>query len=396
MKTLKYFLKWSGVSLMVSLLSGTASAVFLITLQWCTSYRVQHQWLIFLLPVGGLVVALLYRFLSKESQAGNNLILQQISICSKILPVLMAPLVLLGTLVTHLLGGSAGREGTALQMSASLSDQISKIFKLHSNDRKILLMSSLSAGFGSVFGTPFAGFVFAFELIFNKKIEIKAVFPVLLSSILADLVTTHIWSVGHNSYKMQAVSFEINTIGYLLLAGLVFGMFSRFFVDAITLWKKLLYLISKNELIHSVIGGIVVILLALLIGSTRYLGLGLPVISEAFTHQLSFEDSFFKLLFTAITLGAGYKGGEVTPLFFIGATLGSALAIFIPMDLNILVGIGFVSVFSGATKTPIACVVMAMELFHPTMAMYTIVPCFVATAVAKNKNIYSAQVKKIL
>ncbi len=391
---IKYLCKWLFISCIIAILSGSASAIFLIVLQWATDYREENITIIYFLPIAGISIGLVYHYFGKDLQGGNNTIINEIYSSKKAIPILMAPLVFLGTIATHLFGGSAGREGTAIQMSSSLSDSICPIFKLNIEDRKILLISSISAGFGSVFGTPLAGFLFGIELIFTGKIKYKSIFPALISAFLSDIVTSNIWGVGHRDYQLNYIKYLVPLdFVFLIISGIILGLVVILFVRSISIWNRILNYITNKTFLHPFIAGVIIVLWVILTQNTKYLGLGLPTISEAFNTALPPYDFILKLLFTAITLGAGYKGGEVTPLFFIGATLGNALCFFIPLPLYLLTAIGFVGVFAGATKTPLACSIMAMELFGWYIGIYTIIPCIISSLVSRKNRIYSSQIK---
>lgn len=362
-----------------------------MALEWAGTTRHNHIWLIALLPLGGWLVAFLYKKWGKSVAGGNNLLIEEVQKPNKIIHILMAPLVLVGTIITHLFGGSAGREGTAVQMGGSIADQLSYLIKPTQWERKLLLSSGIAAGFAGVFGTPIAGCVFALEVIFIGKINYKAILPVLLSAFFASYVCD-LWPITHTVYEVAVIpSFSLSVLGWIIGSAIVFGLVARVFNVGLFRLGYLLKSKLKNTLIHPIIGGVVVAGLGYLLG-TRYLGLGVDVIVESFAFQQGFEAFLIKLLLTVITLASGFKGGEVTPLFFIGATLGSALSVFVPLDVSFLAALGFVGVFAGATNAPIACALMGAELFGIEIMPYVLVSCFVAYFFSGHSGIYASQI----
>lgn len=386
-----FLVKWVLLCLIVGLSAGTASAFFLQSLDWVTNFREAHVWIIALLPIGGLLIGLLYHYYGKEVSAGNNLLIDTIHKPGKIIPIRMAPFVYIGTIVTHLLGGSAGREGTALQMSGSIADQLSKPFHLSDDERRILIISAIAAGFGAVFGTPFAGIIFSLELLRIGKLKYTAFLPAAASALLADQVTL-LWQTSHTHYTVAAVpDITAMNLFYTILAGIAFGLTAMIFCKGMHGCSNLFKSLIPYPPLRPLLGGLIVAGAIWLTGTTKYIGLGIPTIVESFEHSLPEYDFAIKILFTVVTLSAGFKGGEVTPLFFIGALLGNALSLVIPMPLSVLTGIGFVAVFAGATNTPIACTIMAIELFGFDIAVFALIACLVAYFISGNHSIYEQQ-----
>lgn len=389
--SIPFMLKWTAICLLIGVCIGTASAGFLQSLNWATDFRENNLWVIALLPIGGFLIGLLYYYFGKEVEAGNNLLIDTIHEPRQIIPFRMAPFVYLGTIVTHFFGGSAGREGTALQMAGSIADQFSKPFKLSTADRKVLIIAAVAGGFGSVFGTPLAGAIFAVEFFLIGRIRYNALFPAFLTAIIADRVT-QLWQTPHTHYHIDLVpDISFLNLVYALLGGIFFGLcasaFSKIMHKTSALFKsKIAY-----PPLRPFIGGIIVVCIVWTIGTTKYIGLGIPTIVASFDQQLPAYDFALKMILTILTLSAGFKGGEVTPLFFIGATLGNALSLFIPLPTGLLAGMGFVAVFAGATNTPIACSIMAIELFGVECGVYASIACVVSYLISGHTSIYKRQ-----
>jgi len=389
-----YFLKWLFLSSIVGILAGSASAFFLIFLDRATDLRESHLWIIAFLPLAGLIIGLAYHYWGTEVVKGNNLLIEEFHSPKKLIPLKMAPLVLFGTLITHLFGGSAGREGTAVQMGAAISDQFSKLFSLNENDRKILIIIGISAGFAAVFGTPLAGAVFALEVMVFGKIKTEALLPSLIAAFIADFTCTA-WNVSHTQYSIPNVPDPgVMNLLWAILAGIIFGLTSWLFSRSMHFWSNLFKSSIKYAPFRPMIGGIFIALAVYMIGNTNYIGLGIPVIVSAFNENLNSYDFLLKILFTTFTIGAGFKGGEVTPLFFIGATLGNALVWFVPLPVALLAGMGFAAVFSGATNTPIACTLMGIELFGMESAIFIGIACTISYFFSGHTGIYTSQIQK--
>ncbi|MBB5440017.1 H+/Cl- antiporter ClcA [Pedobacter sp. AK017] len=388
-----YGFKWLVLILIVGVAAGTLSALFLAALNLVTIFRDNHTWMLYLLPFAGLVIGFVYHHKGKEVERGNNIIFDTVHNPAAIIPFKMVPLVLTGTVVTHLFGGSAGREGTALQMAAATADQLHKPFKLNAAERTILLIAGLSAGFASVFGTPLAGIVFGIEVLLLGKIPVKAILPAIATAFIGAYVT-ELWGVGHTHYSIALIlPLTFRGIAYSVIAGLAFGLAAIAFVKLTEGFSHGFKKISYPPL-RPFAGGVLVLLLFLLPGTYKFAGLGIPAILDSFNTASQGSDFALKILFTAITLGSGFKGGEVTPLFFIGATLGSALSVFLPLPVGLLAGMGFVAVFAGAAKTPLACCLMAMELFGLSCGIYVAIACTVSFFISGRHSIYNAPENK--
>lgn len=406
--TILLLAKWILICLLIGVFSGSASAFFLVSLEWVTQFREQHNWIIWFLPIGGLCVGLLYHHYGNDVVKGNNLLLEEYENPQKTIPLKMAPLVLVGTLITHLFGGSAGREGTAVQMGGAIADQFSRLssrghlpersretrVKHHNSDRKTLIILGISAGFASVFGTPLAGALFALEVVYFSKINFKSIVFSFLVAYIA-YFTVEFWQVKHTHYSIPVVpTMTLINLAWIIIVSILFGFASMLFSRTTHFWGRLFSKNIKHAPLRSFVGGLILAVTIFAIGTTKYIGLGIPIIVDSFTTPNASYDFLVKILFTGFTLGAGFKGGEVTPLFFVGATLGSALSLVVPLPIALLAGMGFVAVFSGATHTPIACTVMGMELFGLESAIFIGIACVIAYYSSGSIGIYHSQIVK--
>lgn len=387
-----YLVKWLLITFLAGVLIGSASALLLVSLNFVTNYRESHLWIIALLPIAGLAIGLMYQYWGSSVVKGNNYLIEEIHTPKDIIPFKMAPLIYIGTVITHLFGGSAGREGTAVQMGGAIADQFSRIFKLRQRDHRIMVIVGISAGFASVFGTPLAGAVFALEVIIVGRIRYEAILPSFLAAVFAHLVC-HMWGAVHTHYSISDIP-ELSVVNILLViaVGILFGLTALLFSRSVHFWSKLAKDRIKYPPFRPMIGGIIIALAVWGLGTTKYIGLGIPTIQESFIMQQDWYDFLVKILFTALTIGVGFKGGEVTPLFFIGATLGSALFGIIPLPIALLAGMGFVGVFAGAANTPIACILMGIELFGAQSGVYIGIVCVISYLFSGHTGIYASQI----
>ncbi|MBI4885351.1 MAG: chloride channel protein [Actinobacteria bacterium] len=381
--------RWIALGVASGALAGLSSFVFLEGLDRITSFRLDHEWLLWLLPAAGLVIGLAYHYVGGRAAQGNALLIDQIHQPTEWVPRRMAPLVLVGTWVTHLFGGSAGREGTALQMSGSLSDALARALGLDDEDRKMLLIAALAGGFGAVFGVPLAGAVFALEVQSIGRVRYEALVPALTASVVGELVVS---GLGYQHRLRPQFDITVNTllIGKVAVAGLVFGLAGAALAELTHAIKRLLARVAWPPL-RPVIGGAAVIGLAALFGRD-YLGLSLALMDRSLAgDQLSFAVFALKIVFTAVTLGCAFPGGEVTPLFVIGATLGAALATPLHLPVALLAAVGLVAVFAGAANVPLACTIMGVELFGAGAVVPIAVGCVISYVFSSHRGIYPTQ-----
>jgi H+/Cl- antiporter ClcA len=386
------FFQWIALGATVGLACGVASAVFLLLLERATSLREGHEVLVYALPVAGFAIGLVYERWGAPIKGGNDLVIDTLHEDRSQLPLRMAPMVLVGTVLTHLFGGSAGREGTAVQMGASLADAISYRLGLSPGLRRLLIAAGIAGGFGSVFGTPVAGTLFGLEVLVIGRIELEALVPALVAAIVGDAVTRQL-GVVHTAYpQIPYVALTPAVLGKLALIGAAMALATIAFVELTHRLKALLAKRLPWLPLRMFLGGCVVVAMWRLLGTSDYLGLGVPTIVRAF-HDPSLPWFAFaaKIVFTAITLAAGFVGGEVTPLFFVGATLGAVLARVLGLPIELGAGVGLAAVFGAAANTPIALSIMAVELLGGNAMPHVLIVAVIAFLLSGHRGIYPAQ-----
>ncbi len=403
------FITYLAAIIPVSIISGSFVALFLWLLTQATHLRFEHPWLLFLLPLAGVAIHYTYQLLGKNAEKGNNLIIDEIHKPGGGVPKRMAPLVVLTTVMTHLFGGSAGREGTAVQVGGAVAQMVSRWFRFDDGGTSIILTSGIAAGFGAVFGTPLTGAVFAIEVLTLGKLNYRAMLPCLLAAFLGD-ATVSFWGMHHTAYHIDLFSLQPDLLaGFLpaslflflkvIIAGIFFGGAAWLFSYLVHKFKELFHRAIAIKWLIPVAGACIIILLSFVNGKPDYLGLGVEgaypgaiTIPSAFTAGGADTWSWlWKTIYTTVTLSSGFKGGEVTPLFYIGATLGNTLSELLNAPTGLFAALGFIAVFSGATNTPLACTIMGAELFGSEYLHFFAAACFVAYFFSGHTGIYSSQ-----
>jgi len=375
-------------------LIGAACALFLWSLQQVTLLFQRNPVLLWFLPLGGVAVVLAYQRKGRGTHRGTALIIDEIHQPGAGVPLRLAPLVLVGTLVTHLFGGSAGREGTAVQMGGALASWYERLlarFHRHGYTRT-LLMAGVAAGFAGVFGTPWAGAVFAAEVLTFGRAGLWSFAPCLCAAFVADRACLA-WGIHHTHYQIDAsIGLDVPLLVKAAAAALAFGLAARLFKGAAHAIRASLKQSGMPGWVHPLLGGAAVIALTLLLGSRDYLGLGVSnldpdsvTILSAFRPDGATDWSWLlKLIFTAVTVAGGFRGGEVTPLFFIGAALGNTIARHAGAPVDLFAGLGLIAVFAAAARTPLACTILGAELFgvgHWSWIILFLIACFGASLV---------------
>lgn len=383
-----YFFRWSCLSVLSGILAGGSASLFLILLDQTTVLRLQNPQIIWALPGAGLLIGLLYYYAGQDFARGNDRLLAEIDRPHHRLPILMAPLILITTLMTHLFGGSTGREGTAVQMGASLSDQLTGFFGLEPSERRALLAAGSGAGFGAAIGAPWAGMVFGIEILRRwDRRSWGVTFWCGVASFVGYGLTLLLQTPHSQFPTVEIPEFDFTFLVALFFAGLIFGTGARLFNQMVFMVEKFFKFIPYSPL-RPFFGGIVLLGFFGWEGSLKYSGLGIDVIQQSFAEVATFKDPILKGVATALTVGSGFKGGEFIPLVFIGSTLGSALAVVLPTGSSLLAALGFAAVFGAAAKVPLACAVMAMEIFGWSIGPYALFVGLIASFFSGAQGIY--------
>ena len=386
----RHVARWVALAVVVGVLSGLLSAAFLESLDWATNTRNSNNWLVFTLPIAGLIVGGLYHYVGRGLERGTNLIIDQIHSHSQWVPFRLTPLIFGASVISHVAGGSTGREGAALQFAAGVTDPISKKLKLPPADRSLMLITAIAGGFGSVFGVPVTGAVFALEVQRVGRIRYDALVPAFVASFIGDAVVRGL-GVHHTHYPLfPSVNWNWATGGRVAAFGLVAGLVALLFVQLTHTVKKISAKYISWYPARPLVGGIILAVLVLACGWRDYQGLSIPLALEAMNGSAAGQWGT-KLLLTSLTIGSGFVGGEFIPLFVIGALAGASYAHITGANVALFAMVGAVAVLAGATNAPLACTLLGIELFGGNGIVLFAVACAAAYATSGHTGIYHAQ-----
>lgn len=377
--------------LLVACAMGAAAWAFLAALDGVTAFRDAHGWPVFLLlPAVSVGTAWLYRMYGGEAARGNNLVIDG-AVTGRAIPWLMAPFTFVCSVATHLAGGSAGREGTAVQIGGTIADAVSRRFNLEPHDHQDLMMAGIAAAFGGVFGTPLAGAFFGMEMCYVGKLHYAAGVYCLVASFVGDSVATLLGTPREAYIIGRIPELGPETIALAVAAGLAFGVAARLFSGAIRVVRRFYAARITNYLAAALVGSLVLLGVYAAFGLWRYAGLSTWLVEAGFEGGTTPVDALCKLVVTALTLGAGYQGGEVTPLFGIGAALGGWIGAVAGMAPSFMAALGMVGLFGSALNVPITTIMLGIDLFGGHAAPYFVIVSFVGYLIAGHRGVYPAQ-----
>ena len=355
-------IKWIIFSIIVGLIVGLCGTAFFIGLSFVTIVRGQNPELIYFLPIGGLAIVALYHILNDTNDTGTNLVISAIHSGDK-LPFRMAPLIFISTLITHFFGGSAGREGAALQMGGSIGNSLGKIFRFDEKDKHVMILCGMSAAFSSLFGTPMAASIFSMEMISVGVMYYTALVPCVISSLVAHGVATY-FGVSTEFFLIDTIpEFNVKTAIIISILAILCAIVSIVFCITLHTSEKLYHKFFKNPYLRIFVGGCFVLIATLIVGNQNYNGTGMNIIERCIDGTVKSEDFILKILFTALTLGAGFKGGEIVPSFCTGAAFGCLFGNLLGFSPTLCTAVGMTALFCGVTNCPITSLLISFELF---------------------------------
>ena len=383
--------KWILFAVLSGIVIGFVGTAFYYGMDFVTGLRISHPWLIFLLPGGGLAIVGLYHLLHDDKDTGTNLVLSAIHSNDNI-PLRMAPLIFISTLITHFLGGSAGREGAALQLGGSIGNALGKLFHFDDKDQHIMIMCGMSASFSALFGTPLAAAIFSMEVVSVGIMHYAALVPCVIAALIAHGIALF-FGIAPESFDLGALpGFSPKTAILIGILAVLCALISILFCTILHTAERLYKRFFKNAYLRALVGGCIVIALTLLVGNQNYNGTGMTVIEQCFLTGTVFPLAFLlKMIFTAATLGAGYKGGEIVPSLFIGATFGCLFGNLLGFSPALCTAAGMGAVFCGVTNSPITSLLICFELFGFEGMPYYLIAIALSYMMSGYYGLYSSQ-----
>lgn len=387
---LHYFIKWTAISCVIGLSAGFVGTMFGLGITWAGNFFNSHTWSIFLLPVSGVIIIWLYRTFHEDKNQGTNMVIEAISSNEKI-TIATAPLIFTGTILTHLSGGSAGREGAALQLGGSLGGLFGSVLQLDEKDKKIAVMCGMSACFAALFGTPLAAGVFAMEVVSIGVLYYAALVPCLFASFIGAGIAGKLGLAGEHFVIGAIPEFQLDSAAFIVLLGMLCAMVSVLLCIVLHGSERLYRRYIPNPYLRILAAGGLLIILTFLAGSRDYNGGGIALIERSIDGGVPYEAFLIKMLFTAVTLGAGFKGGEIVPTLCVGATFGSAVGMLLGVSPALCAACGMAALFVGVTNCPIASVLLAFEMFGFEAMPYFSLIIAVSFTLSGYYGLYSSQ-----
>lgn len=387
---IKTFVKWVILACITGLIGGTIGTLFHVSVEKATEFRIINNWIVYFLPVGGIAIAVLYKIFKMNDSTGTNQIINSIRTDDHV-PFILAPLIFISTVITHLLGGSAGREGAALQLGGSIGAFTGRIFHLDNKDMHLIVLCGMSGVFSALFGTPLTATLFAMEVISIGVIYYSSLVPCLVSSLVAYGVSLH-FGIEPVHYSLSYIpSLSIKAIASTFVLSLLCAVLSIVFCVSMHKTEHLLKHKISNEYLRGLAGGLIILLLTLFMGTGDYNGAGMNIVENALKGIVKPEAFLVKIIFTAITIGAGFKGGEIVPTFFIGSTFGCFIGGLLGLDPGFSAAVGLVSLFCGVVNAPIASIILSLELFGAEGLLLFAIACSVSYMLSGYYGLYSSQ-----
>lgn len=383
------FFKWIIFSMAIGTIVGSVGTLFHYSIEYAAKIRSHHPWIVVFLPIGGLLIVSVYYLFGIHKDTGTNRILSAVRESKRLTPKRMV-CVFIGSVITHLFGGSSGREGAALQIGGSIGFYFGRKLYLDSDDCRIMVMCGMSAGFSSLFGTPIAAAVFAIEVISVGILHYSAIVPCMISSVTGYAAASY-FGVTYLDLSMNVPDITLTSLFTVIFFAALCGIASWICCFVFKTTADILQKIFKNPFIRAFFGGLIVVLLTFAVRNNIYNGVGTETIYKAFDTKLLWNVCIIKLIFTSMTLGSGFKGGEIIPVFFIGASFGSALSGILNADTSFLAGIGMVSLFCGVTNCPITSIFIAVELFGSEGLVFYGTACAISYMLSGYRGLYSEQ-----
>lgn len=386
----KTLIKWVFFASLIGVIGGFVGSIFHESIETVTHIRELNPDLIYALPFGGLLIVLMYRLSGKKGKIDTNRVIEGVSKDEKI-PFVMSPLIFISSAITHLFGGSAGREGAALQLGGSIAYSIAKIFKISKNDVHTVIMTGMSALFAAVFGTPITASIFAIEIITVGTFHYRALFPCVISAIIAQQIARKAFRILPSvAFKIPYTEISPDVALKVCLITAICALISIFFCWFMKKTEYVSERLIKNTYLRVFVGGIIIIFLTLLCGSQKYNGAGVNIIEDAFNGNVKAYTFLIKILFTAITIAVGFKGGEIVPAFAIGSALGCVLGQFFGIH-QLGTAVGFITLFCSITNCPIASLFLGIEVFGTDNILMFALTCALSYIISGNTGLYKSQ-----